>query len=273
MVPGSSPYYAPGRSLVADELWFLDAHTGDGNTLTVHWYLLDPAITDQEADRYARGIFPPDPDPIPAPTAVRLLTGHDNTGPLKSLLYTYDSRIVSYAWSTSGALVTATVTGGSGDLSRAHSLDELTRRLAGPAARATESDALGYPLEEMSRLADLHPLPTLPGATVGDLTGPRLVGCVSLDRAVALANRDFTSDLDEQGKPIKPTAIVRVVADGALRTPDGSATFRVTVLLDAATGRVVSTGSQQLAPNGPPLPPLDSLRSDQQPCPAVAGAS
>lgn len=95
----------------------------------VIWQTVRPTLDDAEADRIARGITPPDPDPVSPPAATRVpLSPTDGNEP-RSLAYLYSGQVHVLTWTADGGVVlTATPTSGDAP-SDAARLDQLARHL------------------------------------------------------------------------------------------------------------------------------------------------
>ena len=108
--PGLLPYVtlpwgADNRTMTAPEL-----SNGSSEPVRVTWATVDPPLSDAEADRLARGLWPPDPDPVPDPHATRVGTPIDAAN-VRSVVYAYNGQLHAWAWSNDGGFAFLTAPG------------------------------------------------------------------------------------------------------------------------------------------------------------------
>lgn len=126
--PGSSVFGAPGRTLTADGVF-----TSPTSSVRALWYAVDLPLADEEADARARGVYPPDPDPLPAPEATRFDLGYD-AGEVRTAVYAWDGRVTALSWSSAGGIVQVQVQGT--DAALARGAGDATRALLDPRSPA-----------------------------------------------------------------------------------------------------------------------------------------
>lgn len=100
----TSPWGADGRTRTSAALYAV-ATTSAPDHVSVNWETVDPPLDADEADRVARGITPPDPDPLPPPDASPVPLATERQGPVSLRAYEHDGQVFVFAWSADGGLV------------------------------------------------------------------------------------------------------------------------------------------------------------------------
>ena len=135
--PGSLPYVtlpwgADNRTMTAPEL-----SNGPSEAVRVTWATVDPPLSDAEADRLARGLWPPDPNPVPDPHATEVGAPVDAAN-VRSAVYAYGGQLHAWAWNDDGGFAFLTAAGSPGDAPLAAKLQNAARDLIGsPVATAS----------------------------------------------------------------------------------------------------------------------------------------
>lgn len=227
----------------------------DGLTLGVNWQVLNPHLTDSEAERVVRENTVVDPQRVPAPAPAEDVAFVDGDG-LKTRVLRVDSSFVAVAWADDGTVVVARLTGepasapAPGDADR---LIEFAHALADvPYERDSSSQDWA---EQLAARADRMPVVADERRrTNAETGGTRTVACVTVEQAIRDASRDWTRDNGLDGRPVDGTAALRV--DYLFPSADGSGRLdRSSVIFDWGTGHRVDAVSQLSVAGGPSVDP------------------